>query len=295
MSDTQGVSLLEFLIGLAITALVGATLIGLTNNSSQIHQAQQEITDLEQNTAVVVSLLQNDLKLAGYRGGESSDFSGSWSPTAQAQALRWLARSENWMGFRYGNASVDTVGGKFRDGSLAYATSDELELHRVLRIGQPTNTRLCLERIHYDLTDFSLRRSRNLLLSSSQDLAVNLSSTLAFSLNNNNCAGASGGLATPQPVAEGVEDFQVFFLSPDGWSASLPEAKNLKAVGVYLRTRSTNPKGPADCAWPKVGVLPAAATDLGILNQTYTGQDCQYRRLERVLTLSLDNPQAYTL
>lgn len=295
----QGVTLLEFLLVLVLTALVGGTLIALANNSNQVHQAQQELSDLEQNTAVVVHLLQNDLELAGYRGGESADFSGTWSAAGQAQALRWLARSENWNAFRYSSLPIPTLDGSFRDGSLSYLPSDELDFSRVIRVSQPSSPRICLERLHYDLnlSDLSLRRSRNLLLSPAQDLSTNLAagSTLTFSLNN--CTGSSpGGKDSPQPIAEGIEDFQVFFLGANGWSATLPEAGNLRAIGIYLRTRSANPKGAPDCGtWPKAGLLPAAAEDLGVPNRTYSGINCQYRRLERVLTVSLDNPQAYSL
>ncbi len=293
----QGVSLLEFLLVIALTAIIGGTWVALANNSNQIHQGQQELSDLEQNTAVLVHMLQTDLRLAGYRGGEAADFSGNWSAVNQAQALRWLSRSENWLNFRYNNLPIPTLDGSFRDGSLSYLPTDELELNRVLQVSQPSSSRVCLERLRYDLnqSDLSLRRSRTLLLSSAQDLSTNLTANLAFSLNN--CAGTSpGGSSTPQPIAEGVEDFQVFFMGKDGWSAAVPASSDLRAIGVYLRTRSANTKGTSDCgAWPKAGVLPAAAEDLGVLSRTYSGNNCKYRRLERVLTISLSNPQAYSL
>ncbi|MDX2005870.1 MAG: prepilin-type N-terminal cleavage/methylation domain-containing protein [Meiothermus sp.] len=301
-SINRGVSLVEMLIVLAISGVIGLALVAFTRSTQQAQQAQLDLSALEHNLAAALHILQSDLRMAGFRG-DLEAFRGSWLPADQAAALRWTQKAwqatVSTVNFRQAANPLESLGGQFRDGSLASSTRDELELAWVEGLsGTPGAAQICLERVFYDLDviQLSLRRSENLWLSLPQ--TVGSSGALSFNLNNNNCQPTAGpGLASPQPLVGNVEDFQVAFLDQAGGWHNRPEALSpgsVRAVGIYLRMRSDAPQGPANCGvWPSPQALPADAATLGIRQYTYGGDNCNYRRLERFVTVALPNPQAY--
>jgi prepilin-type N-terminal cleavage/methylation domain-containing protein len=302
IARVQGVSLVEMLIVLAISGVIGLALVAFTRSTQQAQQLQQDLSSLEQNLAVALHILQSDLRMAGFRGDREA-FRGTWAAADQAAVLRWTQRS--WqtvatsVNYKQGSNPIESLGGQFRDGSLASATRDELELAWVEGLtGSLGAARVCIKRVFYDLDalQMSLRRSENLWLSAGQTVGV--VGTLSFSLNNNNCQPTTGvGSASPQPLVGNVEDFQVAFLDQSGtWynrtEVVVPSA--VRAVGVYLRMRSDAPRGSANCGtWPNPASLPTDAATLGIREYTYGSDNCQYRRIERFSTIALPNPQAY--
>lgn len=104
------------------------------------------------------------------------------------------------------------------------------------------------------------------------------------------------GSASANTVAiSPLEAFEVSFLSTTGWQSSLPLAKNLRALGIYIRVRSNLPVGPTTCrTYPSTDAdLPATAANLGIIQSVPQGQSCRYMRQERFLVISLLNAQVY--
>lgn len=310
--NKTGLTLLEIVLALAIAGMVGLSLARILGISAQINRQQRDLTELEQNAAVVVHLLQNDLRLAGYRSsGEAAEFSGlANSPAARATALRWLTpRTENsvainnWIAFRYNNATLESI--------AVPSTSSSANLGDQIRVRGISNVALSAANLaqfsfsdigyRWDSDNFELERQHSTLQSSVQNLSTNLSSAPA----GNSLSETSNGGGF-QPIADGVENFQVFFQQANGtWrrddqrpaanltNTSPPPSTSLAAIGIYIRLRSPSPNGPGDCGpWPKDAsrVLnasnnPVSWSSLNVTAITYSGSACNYRRVEKVLTV----------
>lgn len=306
-----GLTLVEIMLGLAIASLVALSLARMLGTSTQVNRQQRELSDLEQNAAVVIHLLQNDLRLAGYRGsGEAAEFSGSANnPAARANALRWLTpRSENsvainnWIAFRHNNSVLESI--TVPSTSASANLGDEIRVRGIasIALSSASTAQFSFSDIGYrwDADNLELERQHSTLQSSVLSLS-NLSSAPA----GNTLSETSGGGGF-QPVADGVENFQIFFQQANGtWkrddqrpaanlaNISPPPSTSLAAIGIYIRLRSPNPSGPSDCGpWPKDAsrVLnasnnPVSWSSLNVTAITYSGSNCNYRRVEKVLTV----------
>lgn len=307
-----GLTLVEVILGLAIASLVALSLARILGTSVQVSRQQRELSELEQNAAVVIHLLQNDLRLAGYRGsGQPAEFSGSANnPAARATALRWLTpRSEsgvainNWIAFRYSNSTLESIA--VPSTSASANLGDEIRVRGIasIALNSASTAQFSFSDIGYrwDADNFELERQNSTLQSSLQNLSTGQSSAPAGNTLSETSNG--GGF---QPVADGVENFQIFFQQANGtWkrddqrpaanlaNTSPPPSTSLAAIGIYIRLRSPTPSGPGDCGpWPKDAsrVLnasnnPVSWSSLNVTAITYSGSNCNYRRVEKVLTV----------
>jgi len=309
----RGFSLLELILVMAIAAVVGIALVSFTRTTVQAQRTQSELAELEQSTAVTVQLLQRDLRLAGYRGGEGAEFTGAWSDPERAAALRWLApvtdskgniALDNWQQFRGPSYASSGVIGPIQslEGTLTESSS-QADSIRITRVGQIVGSsgsgRICLERIGYSINPSdpagpTLRRDVDSMISPWQSFSTP-ANNLQFAYDSNNVCSLIRAYGTQHPAMSGVEDLQVFFQDQAGnWSKNLPSTPaQLKAMGIYIRTRSPSPSGPSNCGvWPKTAV-PDTPANLGIPGKTYTGASCRYRRIERFVPVYLSSAQQY--
>ncbi|MDX2006682.1 MAG: hypothetical protein SFU83_15515, partial [Meiothermus sp.] len=219
----------------------------------------------------------SDLRLVGYRGGDSFDPDPEWDASGLSDprkftALSWLRN--NWGQLRLNGAPVPTL----LSGTVG------LGGYSVTNISWNTSTRSYrydLQRTVYthDRATRQLRRE--------QDLLTCDQATLACTLDRD---------GQPEAMIEGLEALHVFFQSRTGaWSLTPPPAASLVRMAVYLRGRSPRPIGPGQCGpWPSSQAqLPSSLSSLGLSPVSYLGAECSYRRAERTLSVYVVNPQQY--
>ncbi len=301
-----GMSLVEILVAMSVVGILGLVFVEIVASSSSLTREQNNRGELEQNLAVVTQILQSDVKSAGYRGvSENSEFSGALQSDVglRIKAINWL--TYNWSKLRVSGSRLDTIQASII--STNPNKTDELIVRKVSKISLKAIAVADIEITeifyHWDESTELERKERKLVF---ENVDLTTTATLyaptPLSL-------ASANATRYQPVAEGVEAFQVFFKQANGvWTAdgsrpaaniavsAVPNANiapnTLAAIGVYIRLRTPSRVKTSDCEWPKdtAQVLnPTGAavawSALGVGIQTYTADDCKYKRLERALTI----------
>lgn len=263
---------------LGVMGILGLLLARAIVESNQLNQAQREITRLNETLSVASQVFQSDLRLIGYRGGETFDTNISWDSSGLSQpsklaAMSWLR--SNWGSFQLGGGPIPT---------LIRTTAPSLGGYSVSSISWDNTT----SSYQYNMQKTEYRYSASTgQLQREQDTLRCDQVSLLCSLTQNNA---------PIPVVEGLEAFQVFYQARSGsWSSNLPPAADLAVIGLYLRARSPRPIGSSQCGpWPSAQAqLPSSMSNLGMAPITYRASDCNYRRAERVLNIYVVNPQQY--
>jgi prepilin-type N-terminal cleavage/methylation domain-containing protein len=290
-----GVTLVELLIVLALFSILGVAFVALVRTTTQNNRATNEITNLEQNGAVVANLLQSDLRLAGYRGGtNATEFVGG-TPENQIQALTWLNTASNWNNINIPTGPPSAPAPKPIE-TIEVVPSTNAQFSSELRIRYITSINLSafpvaaltMADVGYriDLKNNEFER-RNVTLTGSVNVTVPAAGANTLTPDG----------STYQPVSNGLEALSFFFQTNTGaWQATRPAAAAMGALGIYVRMRSPNPTGPGtDCgtAWPRPSTGTNAGitfSSVGVSNTTYSGTDCNFRRLERVLVIAPSTP-----
>jgi len=304
-----GFTLIELLVAMGVLAILIIALAMAVSAASRSRRLQKAISELEQDTAVAIQLLQAEIARASYRGDLEDAFqcfdlrSGSsqcqWQDDEKAQALSWIAK--HWDKLQANGNALETLsvtddaanGDTLVIRSLAPAVKNSKKYPPIYKDsnGWPY-LHYGVQEISFKLLNHTLKRERDTYLcpdSGGVDITQDPASTVQ-------CTKTSNGDAQPV-ISIKVEDFQVFFLKRDGtWQKDRPPANDTAAVGIYLRTAYPSPVSAKKCSWPSSEAknrLPESSTDLGIQSVGYTGDECKYPRLERVLTVYLGNQQVW--
>ena len=309
MKRSRGFTLIELLVSIGAFAILAMALMMAVNTAIRSRQLQEALSMLEQDTAVATQLLQAEIARAGYRGDLEDAFrcfdlgSGSsqcqWQDDEKAQALSWIAK--HWDKLQANGNVLETLsltddaanGDTLVIRSLAPASKNSKKYPAIYKdsSGWPY-LHYGVQEISFKLSNHTLKRERDTYLCPDSG-GVDITQDTA---NIVQCTKTSDGNAQPV-VSIKVEDFQVYFLKKNGtWQEDRPPAKDTVAVGIYLRTAYPSPVSVKKCTWPSSEVenrLPESPTDLGIQSVTYTGNECKYPRLERVLTVYLGNQQVW--
>jgi len=323
MKRSAGFTLIELVVATAVFALLGIFLVMAITSANKARSLQKALSTLEQDTGVAAELLRTDLARAGFRGDLTDDTFGcldlgqssaqcQWTNSEKAQALDWIWN--NWQQLRDGSASLPTL-----EVTSGKGGSDELSIRFLSPIKQKPAGSSAKKRypaiykdaggwpyLHYGLqmiryklgtssgsTGYTLKREVDEYVCP-QNAGVDVTQDPAPAVD---CTRTTNGSAQPIILLE-AEDFQVFFLNKNGsWQNTRPPAGDTVAVGIYLRTVYPGAVGPERCGpWPSKNakaLLPDTPSALGIASTTYTGRACKQPRTERVLTVSLSNPQTW--
>jgi type II secretory pathway component PulJ len=299
--NRHAISTLELLIVMVIVAVVGIALMQFIQSGNQAGRLQEDLSALEQSAAIAAEVLSKELSLAGYRGnpdpalGQMTGFTGPEAEQNQARSLSWLASLDHWRRFAASGVMLSRPNCSGPDPQTNLETllsfgacskgGDEIWLRLVEKVEGNGYPNLLVR--HREVR-FRLDGSNRELERRSQDFQASLSldappNSIGLSPTSN---------PTWQPLTNHLEDFQVFFLSTTGWTPSRPPTRDFQAIGIYLRMRSEQATGPSRCTWPQLA-LPGGLTPTGleIPSKVYTGRACQYRRLERVLSIRPGSPQ----
>lgn len=269
-----GFSLVELLVVMALLGVVGLAITMLMVSSGQTQRRMQTTSELQQETAVIGQLLQNDLRLAGYRGGDQ--FTGTaWTDQLRSRSLNWAVQSWPWL--RDGAAaSLPTV-------FTGAGGTSGVGLRRVdtMHSDAAPAVRYRVRQTLFSLSGTTLRRTDSFLSCAVADTDVQ--ATAAHS-----CVTPDDQPATTSPLSDHVEAFVPFYQTRSGgWSTSLPAASEFSAVWFYLRLRSAQRVAGQTCkTWPAAGLtLPAPAADLGLSSVTDSGAACDHLKTERLVTV----------
>lgn len=266
-----GLTLLELLITLGITGVILALTAGVLASSNRSATLQAAHDLLQQDLSMSQMLLTEHLAAAGSLGGHPGTFQGdNWTSEEQAEILTWLSDHITGSGLR--SVAVLTSGGD-------RITTTRLE--RIQKSQQAGAYQLQLQQ-----TTFARSATQSLSWTSRDVLC-----DVTLQTGQVTCALQAG---TAQPAIEHLEAFEVFFQSNTGqWSAALPLAKDLRAIGVYMRFKIQLAEGHSCASFPGTAAqLPVASAVLGISTRTY-GAPCHARRLEGMQIVHLGNPQWY--
>lgn len=262
----SGFGLVELLVTMALTAIVGVALGTYIRGFAQTTRLQRELTEMDQNGAVVATLLRRDLSLAGYRGGNDVTTADG------AAAVAWLA--DHWNRLRIGTAGVPTLSAE------SALDGDVLVVRWVEGVTVSSGTAVFrLKEVSWTLDPAGRTLSRRESDLTSQGVTLS-SPPMQVTLTANTGAWAV--------VAEGIDDFEVFFRDGGKWK-DRPSASTSLA-GVYLTQAPPGAKSrPSACkTLPASGKLPDHAVAVGVRSRAH----CRERTLDRVLYVNLPNTQS---
>lgn len=310
MKKNRGVTLLEVLIAAALSGIVLSGLGIIFSSTLGSKRVSDQVTNATQSAEVVAALLDEDLAMAGYKGGAITTFlptptTPTSNPVPSAAQLALLNNIRQWPFTLSGSnlASVEVTNRSTTCNLNPASSNNSCDLLRVTSVTtlnsdtSAATTPYTLQRVTYsayrDTTSntFALYRATDTLT---------CNATTAAS-NPGVCTITTAG---PQPAVEGVEEFQVFFNLTDGTaSATVPSnLARIDSIGIYIRVRPDEnlfSLGMADTTtYPTQDIrdaLPNTLTNLSIPTQQYTGNDSRYRRVEKLLTLALESPQPCSL
>ncbi|PYE53569.1 prepilin-type N-terminal cleavage/methylation domain-containing protein [Deinococcus yavapaiensis] len=310
----SGVSLLEVLIVLAIIGVALGVLAEAFGRSNRDYAVQRQLSDATQNAEVASALLIYDLKTAGFAG---DDTTASAASITSANVATYLSNVISWPFTPYSSTvtpdpgtlklssvNVNTLianSGPSTSECGATTPCDVLTLTRVSAEAPASASGYKLEQITYTVKNTSSTMPGLYRLSQKFDCTSAFACTADTTYNN------ATANTTAELAVEGVEDFQVYFVSTGGAytttpptgpaqaSTASPTVNTTSAIGVYLRVRAPTSDGSVTDArtYPTIA-LPTSqtSTTLGIPSRTYSGTDRNYRRIEKLLTVSTLNKQS---
>ena len=72
LANSRGFTLVEVLVALALTGIIGVTIMNLYISSSRAYHAQLQVTEMQQNLRAGLDALVSDLQMAGYAKGSDA-------------------------------------------------------------------------------------------------------------------------------------------------------------------------------------------------------------------------------
>ena len=250
---SYGMTLVELLIAVAISAGLVVSIANLVTGLLRIERGNSATTDAERNATAAAALFLTDFKNAGYRGGSPESFSicDSCSPS-ERQLQNWQDIS-TWpftidvsllrgVAFR-GMADLPDRADPFPYLVHQPGIHDSLAIARILTVNDlnPSESNVfALEFIYYSLdpTDIELTRLRQKIV---------CDGVLATGARADSHCVLEGGNSGRQPAIDGMEDLHFFFklrqADPISGQAIYTEAMpsnlhSVASIGVYFRVQS---------------------------------------------------------
>ncbi|PNY82669.1 PilW family protein [Deinococcus koreensis] len=270
----SGVSLVELLVVMALLGVVGLAITMLLVGSGQASRRLLASAGLQQETAVVAQLVQSELRLAGYRGGDQ--YTGTaWTDQMRSRSLNWAVQSWPWLRGADGT-TLPTV-----FSTLGGTPGLGLSWVEALRSDLAPAVSYSLRQTLFSMSGRTLRRTDSYF--SCVVANTDIQAVAAYP-----CSVPSDRPTVTSPLSDHVEAFVPFYQTRSGgWSTSLPAVGEFAAIWVYLRLRSAQPVSGQTCrSWPAASLtLPAPAATLGLSRVTDSGDACTYMKTERLVTV----------
>jgi|GEM_PF-3101657 len=311
----KGATLIELLVVMAIVGIVLGVIVQFYASVNRDYRAQGHLTEVTQNAEVAAAMLRFDLRSAGYPGSAAEAALAGMSTLGREG---YLKRASEWpftptsspsatapvrpdVGtLKMSGVNVNTLVLRPSTSSCNDATNgcDILVLTRLVPEAPAVTGGFRLEQVTYtaknDTTSGTMR-----LMRLTQRFNCDTTSVCAADTTFNDAN-------TQTPAVEGVEEFQVYFVNNSATAqpglftgpatSSLTTPQNtVRSVGVYLRVRSPRRDSSVNDTrtYPTIA-LPGSVTpaSLGIPSVSYTGNDRNYRRVEKLMTVAFLNPQS---
>ena len=262
----SGYSMVELLIAVALGIVLSWAILDVTLNSSRISRELELTSEMVENGRYLTKLLSGELQLAGFYGRLENYSSGA---TAQPNQCTDLNTGDliNGMTFPLWGADNVTAGATACNGDVLLTGSDILLIRRVdttsvnSTAGLRANQHYLQETVTASVLDTGAN-SANFTLLEKDDTTVaairEYHQDIYYVDNDNvfNRLSLINGAYSPEPLVEGVDDFQVVYgidRSGDGIAnaeggnpafveipASAAEWEDVVSVKIFLLLSSTN-------------------------------------------------------
>ena len=301
---SRGFTLIEALVTALMSGLVLGSMGLLLSSGLAGSRANNSIADVTQTTEVATLLLLDEIRLAGYLGGDDASLELDGDDDNLRRNIEGVLQpltplDDGGLGrwpFTFGILDVPTIALQASGGPLLGAPCDASALGEgcveIVSVSEITdndpddNDVYELMSVRYWLENTTPNRPPSLVRRVSRFDCSGPDASPAFSCT------AVGGSTTEGEIALGVEDFQLYWFDGASWRdwSTAPIQGGLgRQVGIYLRGIALDADLSRNAPFVGIGIdLPDSVT----INPRPSAFDGRFRRVEKWLDIPLFNLQS---
>lgn len=244
LKKNQGVTLIELLIAMVISAILVAAIYRTFIGQQKTYSVQEQVADMQQNVRVAINRMMREIRMAGFGGldyvlnlsGGVNGFTQIITPASDSITIvggfKQIFRDNQQEPISVSSASGNQI-------TLNYATDafDGGDAHRFISIGGLESNRVVSRNVR-DLTLESPLRFNHppgtpIFKIQAITYSIGLSGGKLNLLRNENTGGGN------QPVAENIEALQFEYFDAGNNPTAIPE--NIRMVKVTVTAKTDRP------------------------------------------------------
>ncbi len=241
LRKNDGVTLIELLIALVISALLIAAIFRTFISQQKTYTVQEQVADMQQNVRVAIQKMMREIRMAGF-GGLEEVLNLSDGVNGFKQAITPAENQITIVGgfkqiFRDGDGEPITIASiSGNQITLNYATNafDGGEAHRFISIGGLESNRVVSRNVRDLILENPLRLNHPpgtpIFKIQAITYSIGMSGGKMNLLRNENTGGGN------QPVAENIEDLRFEYFDEENNPTDIPEHIRLVRVTVTAKT-----------------------------------------------------------